>query len=78
MRAAVEAAKMIGAEKVLSRRCDVYAIGVYFRDGASKRLVYIDFDGSWSPDRIRDRIVSSASRKSMEGYVGGMQIVFRS
>jgi hypothetical protein len=76
LRAAVEAAKEIGAEKILSRRCDVYAIGVYLKDGASKRLVYIDFDRSWSSDRIRDHIVSSAPRKSMEDYVGGLQVVF--
>ena len=76
LRATVEAAKMIGAEKILSRRCDVYAIGVYLKNGASKRLVYVDFDRSWSSDRIRDHIVSSVPRKSMKGCVGGLQLVF--
>ena len=74
LRAAVEAAREIGADRILSRRCDVYAIGIYLKDDASKRLVYIDFERSWSSDRIREHIVSSVPRRERDG-IGGLKLV---
>jgi len=76
LRAVIEAAEELGAERIHTRRCEVYSIGVYLKEGDSKRLVYIDFDGNLSPDRIRSYIVSSAPRKDMEEYAGGFQVVF--
>jgi len=64
MRAAVEAARELGAEKVLARRCDVYAIGVYLKEDLNKRLVYIDWDRGWDWRRIKNHLVSSAASRN--------------
>ena len=59
MQAVMEAAETLGAERVVTRRGNVYCIGVYIREGDRKDLVYIDWEKDWEWRRICSHIVSS-------------------
>ena len=61
MQAVMEAAETMGVERVVTRRGNVYSIGVYIREGDRKNLVYIDWEKDWEWGRIFSHIVNSSS-----------------
>ena len=74
MQAVMEAAETLGAERVVTRRGNVYSIGVYIREGDRKNLVYIDWEKDWEWKRICSHIVSSmpVSVFNRNGFEGSL------
>ena len=74
MQAVMEAAEMLGVERVVMRRGNVYCIGVYISEGDRKDLVYIDWEKDWEWKRICSHIVSSmpVSVFNRNGFEGSL------
>ena len=59
MQAVIEAAEMVGIDRIVRRRGNVYSTGVYINDGKGKSLLYNDWDKDWDRRRVYDRIMAS-------------------
>ena len=59
MQAVIEAAEMVGIDRIVRRRGNVYSTGVYINDGKGKSLLYNDWDKDWDRRKVYDRIMAS-------------------
>lgn len=59
LQAVIEAAEMVGIDRIVRRRGNVYSTGVYINDGKGKSLLYNDWDKDWDRRKVYDRIMAS-------------------